>query len=80
MGIRIRREGNEDRHADAEVRTFSDRCTAICVARRLAKEYCTYEECYQEHDCSDYEGWVFHAGYSTEGDCVTVIKTTLNED
>ena len=68
----------EDRHCDAGVCTFSDRDKAISEAQGIAKERCRYREYYKEHDCSDDEDWVFHAVYSYEGDCVTVIKTLLN--
>lgn len=60
----------QDRHCDPKITVYADRQQAIDKARSIAKEYDRHGE-YEEMQIAD---WVFHATYSCEGDCVTVLE------
>jgi hypothetical protein len=64
----------QDRHADVDAEVWSDKDKAIERARKLASDYCSHKEDYEESQIAD---WVFHATYSCEGDCVTVLQKEL---
>lgn len=67
----------QDHHADVEVEVYADKDRAISKARLLAVEYGReHTEDYEEKQIAD---WCFHATYSCEGDCVTVLEKTINE-
>lgn len=66
----------EDRHSDVEVRSFIDREKAIEIAKGIAKYLCSHVE-YLKEDVI--EGYEFHIVYSCEDDCVSVVKTILEE-
>lgn len=67
---------HEDRHTDAEPYVFLIESEAITKARQLCDEYARDKEDIEEEltDAMIKEGWVYHARYSCEGDCVTVMK------
>lgn len=65
----------DDRHSDLDLQAFTDKDKAISEARKMAKEY-SNEGDYEEHD---YDGFLFYANYSCEGDKVYVMWTELNE-
>ncbi len=67
----------EDRHADVEVRPFSDSDTAITEARRVAESSARGFDI-EEVDCSRVDNWLFCAEYSCEGDRVTVAVSDLD--
>ena len=67
----------EDRHCDVTAHPFSNQDKAIEYAKAKAKEYCRYEEDYEEEDI---DGWIFYAKYSCESDSVRVVKTTLDKE
>lgn len=67
----------EDRHADVKAHPFSDAEKAIETAKRVAKNLASHEDDYEEHD---YQGWLFCAVYSCEGDCVRVVETELDKE
>lgn len=60
----------QDRHSDPEVSVYADKQTAIDDARMMAKKYDRHSD-YKERQIAR---WVFHAEYSCEGDCVTVME------
>ena len=64
----------EDRHADTTVEPFYNADKAVAEAKRLAKEYCRWDEDYEE---SYIDGWLFYANYSCEGDCVRVVEAEM---
>jgi hypothetical protein len=64
----------EDRHADVDVEVYTDRDKAIARGRELAKEYCRYEDDYEENTNP---AWLFNATYSCEGDNITVYEREL---
>jgi len=66
----------QDRHSDPEAFVAEDREAAINTAKRMAKEYCRYEEDYEERSFQG-GGLIFTADYSCESDSVSVIETTL---
>ena len=67
----------KDRHTDTTAHAFSSSKFAIEWAREKAKEYCKFPEYYEEHD---YDGWLFHANYSCESDCIYVVEVEINEE
>ncbi len=69
----------EDRHTDVTVHPFTTSETAISEAKRIAKEYCRYEEDYEEHDYGKDDGWLFYAQYSCESDHVRVVEVELDK-
>ena len=66
----------KDRHSDTTAHPFSDADKAIEWARSKAKEYCRYQSDYSERDVA---GWLFHAEYSCEGDCIYVIEAEMDK-
>lgn len=62
--------GIEDRHTDIEVLLFHNKDRAIEYAREQAIEGARGEEIEE----NDYEGWIYHATYSLEGDCAWVVE------
>lgn len=63
-----------DRHVDPEAYVFSTPDTAIETARRMAAENARGNEV----NVDPVDGWLFHATYSVEGDCVWVVEKTLD--
>jgi non-canonical (house-cleaning) NTP pyrophosphatase len=71
----------EDRHADVDARPFSSEELAVAAARRQA-------ELAAIHDDVDWDagitpgmredGWVLYLPYGSEGDCVRVVRRTLD--
>lgn len=70
----------EDRQLDVKVMPYSDKDTAIKVAKKLAKTFCVDQDDYEEHDYGRDVGWLFYANYSSEGESVRVVTTTLDEE
>ncbi len=68
----------EDKHNDTTVHLFSDKDVAIEWARDTAKEYCRYEESYNEEDCP--EGWLFRVVYSCEHDGIHVVECEVDSE
>lgn len=66
----------EDRHTDTEVAILEDKEKSIEIARKIAKENCSFKEDYKEEEI---EGWIFYANYSCEGDSIRVIERELND-
>lgn len=65
----------EDRHTDPEIRTFSNKDSAVNEARVMAKEYCRFPEDYEENT---YDGSNFLViNYSCESDRVSVFEAIL---
>ena len=71
----------EDRHDDTEAIPFLNATTAICYAKKKAREYCRHEEDYGEslNDAMKGDGWLWHATYSCEGDSVRVIERDTDD-
>ena len=65
-----------DRHVDMEVKPFHDPAKAIAYAKAQAKKYGVHEDDYQEED---YEGSIFYARFSCEGDHTEVIETEMQD-
>jgi hypothetical protein len=66
-----------DRHDDTEVYPFTSPGKAISEAKRIARNSCRHPDDYEE---KKYEGWLFFANYSCEGDHVRVVTSSLNEE
>lgn len=66
----------EDRHYNVEVLSFRNRDAAIEIAKDIAKERNTYPEDLKEEVIESYE---YYVEYSCENDCVSVVKTILEE-
>lgn len=66
----------EDRHIDVMVRSFRCREKTIEIAKKISKYLCSHIE-YLKEDVI--EGYEFHITYSCEDDCVSVVKTILEE-
>jgi len=69
----------QDRHTDVTAHPFTNIDTAISEAKRIAKEFCRFEEDYQEHDYGKDAGWLFYADYSCESDHVRVVKMEMDK-
>ena len=67
----------KDRHTDPGAFPFSNPEQAIEEARRIAKDWCSFDEDYEEEGQSD--GWLFHARYSCEGDCIWVVEKEIDQ-
>lgn len=66
----------KDRHADIEVLPFSTEEGAITKARSwVPPEYAREEQLTPDMRKS---GWVLLLSYGTEGDCVRVVKRTMD--
>lgn len=61
----------QDRHSDVNIEVYDTISTAVHRAEELAKQHCRHPEDYKELKIAD---WAFHATYSCEGDCVTVLE------
>jgi len=66
----------KDGYSDTTAHVFSDPNIAIEWAIKTARKYDRFGE-YKE---ADYEGWLFHAQYSCEGDCIYVVESDLDGD
>ena len=66
----------KDRHSDTTAQPFVNSDKAIEWAKIKAKEYAREESDYSEEEI---KGWLFHATYSCEGDCVYVVAKELDE-
>ena len=64
-----------DRHSDPGAEVFTYPGDAIVYAKRIAKEYGSHPDDYEEQDI---QGWLFYARYSVEGDSVWVIEKALH--
>jgi hypothetical protein len=67
----------EDRHADAEALPFSSEGRAVEAARGAAPDDAEPETL---TDGMRKDGWVFYLPYGSEGDCVRVVKRTMDGD
>jgi hypothetical protein len=67
----------EDRHVDVEVEAFHDKEKAIAHARKIAKDWCKFEEFYEEHHEKVGSDALFHATYSSEGDQISVVEVRV---
>ncbi len=65
----------QDRHSDVDARPFSSEERAIEYARSQADDDDVAEPLNQ---AMLGDGWVFYLPYGTEGDCVRVVKRTLD--
>lgn len=66
----------EDRHSDVEAKPFSNEAEAIAIASQnvpYGTEPGTLSEAMRE------DGWVLWLPYGGEGDCVRVVKRTIDE-
>lgn len=70
----------EDRDTDVEVQAFSTERLAVDYARNVATAYCTLDDGPDEDSFNPAatEG-LYHALYSSEGDCVGVITRLIDE-
>lgn len=65
----------EDRHADVDAQPFSSEEQAIAYARSQVDDGDTPEPL---NDAMVRDGWVLYIPYGTEGDCVRVVKRTMD--
>ena len=63
----------EDRHADVEVRPFSSEERAAGYAMSQVADTPA-----DLNDAMRKDGWVLYLPYGSEGDCVRVVKRTLD--
>jgi hypothetical protein len=73
----------EDRHADVEAFPFSTEERAIAYAREQVQENARHPESISEEELTPAmreDGWVFFMTYSTEGDCVRVVKRSVDAE
>lgn len=66
----------EDRHADVDALPFSTEEAATAKARDLVPEFAEEEPLNESMRRS---GWVLYLPYGTEGDCVRVVKRTMDD-
>lgn len=67
-----------DCHSDPGVEVVQDKWKAIDRARELAKEYCRFEEDYEEKVYEvDHSKILMRIEYSCEGDNVTIFEVEL---
>lgn len=66
----------EDRHSDVDAMPFSSEERAIGYARTVAEQNDAAGEDLTPGMRQD--GWVFYAPYGSEGDCIRVVKRTLD--
>lgn len=72
----------EDRHSDVEALPFSTEERAAEYARdwvRDAPEFSGDAEDAELNDAMRRDGWVLYLPYGTEGDCVRVVKRTMDD-
>jgi hypothetical protein len=70
----------EDRHADVDALPFSTQEGAVTEARRLATEYAHHGDVNGDARLTDgmvRDGWVLYLPYGGEGDCVRVLKRSM---
>ena len=67
----------QDRHADVEALPFSSEERAILAARKAAPDDTADGDL---NPAMRVDGWVLYLPYGPEGDCVRVIKRTLDDD
>jgi hypothetical protein len=65
----------EDRHADVEALPFSTEGAAVAEARDSVPEFAEEEQLTPD---MRKHGWVLLLSYGTEGDCVRVVKRTMD--
>jgi hypothetical protein len=70
----------EDRHADVEALPFSSEERAIEAARARAPVDAEGIAGEELTDSMRKDGWVFFLPYGSEGDCVRVVKRTVDRD
>ena len=63
-----------DRHVDTDVEVYKNVVKAIKRARAIAEKYARNPDDIEE---KTYEGWLYYAGYSCEGDHVRVLAKQL---
>lgn len=72
----------EDRHSDTEARLFSTPEKAIAAAHDYLKEFdastVDIEDASMSVEDLALAGWLFYACYSTEGDCVRVLRAEID--
>jgi hypothetical protein len=73
----------EDRHADVEPLPFSTEEGAVQAARSAVEENARHPESIdwdaELNPAMRATGWVLYVPYSSEGDCVRVIKRTVDD-
>ena len=65
----------EDRHTDVDAVPFSTEERAVEYARKQAPDDATSGPL---NDAMRRDGWVFYLPYGSEGDCIRVIKRTMD--
>ena len=71
----------KDRHCDDDAIPFSTEEKAISFAKAKAREYDRFNdlaEILTEPMKSD--GWLYYGSYSCEGDCLYVVKRTIDKE
>lgn len=73
----------EDRHSDPGVEVFWDKAAAIRWARGFVEDSLRHPEDLEIVELNNAmirDGWQWHARYSSEGDCVTVLCRALHQE
>ncbi len=65
----------QDRHSDVDARPFSSEERAIEYARSQVDDTDLPDDL---NDAMRADGWVLYVPYGTEGDCVRVVKRTMD--
>lgn len=66
-----------ERHSDPDVEIFTSEPAAVARAREIAEDYARSPEDIEEPD--DHYGWLYYAGWGTEGDHVWVDRREVKE-
>jgi hypothetical protein len=74
----------EDRHADAEATPFADEASAVAFAEQQVNDCARHPESItpedrELNDAMKADGWIWYCNYSSEGDCVRVLRRELRE-
>lgn len=72
----------EDRHADVDALPYSTEELAVAVAREQVEALCHHPEYIEEIELTPAmraDGWVLNVVYSSESDCVRVVKRTVDD-
>lgn len=71
----------EDRHSDGEALPFSTEAAAVAAARKVAARYARDPGEVEDvvlNQAMLNDGWVLYLSYGPEGDCVRVIRRTMD--
>lgn len=68
----------EDRHADVEAQPYSTEAAALAAARAAVNGAHDVDWDANLNESMRRDGWVLYLPYGSEGDCVRVVKRTMD--